>query len=188
VGALAGAVQVPRLQEQVWKSFFQAFGDTHMTALTRSLQRAVQVPELQDHLKEVLLGSSQSDELLARPESADQSTQTKSGLILPSAAETSIFGGKIDLDRAFLTFVLTGLLLPVIMSPALATIRDYTDWCIFPIGGYLSGTRQAAEELIGRPAKPALTLIEPDLAVGCLAPRHDVSGQPEPCTAARRGS
>jgi hypothetical protein len=68
---------------------------------------------------------------VARPESADQSARTESALILPSAAETLIFGGKIDLDRAFLTFVLTGLLLPVVMSPALAAIREYTDWCIF---------------------------------------------------------
>jgi hypothetical protein len=129
--ALARAFQVPRLQEQVRNAFFQGFGDNPSTALARSLQRAVQVPELQDRLKKVHLGFSHSDELLARPESADPSARTESGLILPSAVETLIFGGKIDVERACLTFVLTGLLLPVIMSPALAAIRDYTDWCIF---------------------------------------------------------
>jgi hypothetical protein len=129
--ALARTVHVPRLQEQVRNAFFQAFGDNPSTALARSLQRAIQVPELQDRLKEVLLGFGHSDELLARPESADPSAWTESGLILPSAVETLILGGKIDVERACLTFVLTGLLLPVIMSPALAAIRDYTDWCIF---------------------------------------------------------
>jgi hypothetical protein len=132
--AVARSLQVPGLQDQVRKTLLRSFGgDTALAAFAHSLHRAAPVPGLQATIKEALLESSQSVELGGTSEFADELAghQTESGLLLPSPAETLIFGGKIDFDRAFLTFVLTGLLLPVIMSPALAPIRDYTDWCIF---------------------------------------------------------
>jgi hypothetical protein len=98
-----GAVRVPGLQKQVRNAFSQAFGDNPSTALARSLQRVVQVPELQDHLKEVLLGFSHSDELLARPGRCgpQQSEDTRprpakpGGQVLglaPSAAAAAVLG------------------------------------------------------------------------------------------------
>jgi hypothetical protein len=132
--AIARSLQVTGMQDQARTTLLRSFGgDTTLTAIAYSLQRAAHVPGLQATIKEALLEFSQSVELGGTPELADEVARqrTESGLILPSPAETLIFGGKIDLDRTFITFVLTGLLLPVIMSPALAPIRDYTDWCIF---------------------------------------------------------
>jgi hypothetical protein len=62
--------------------------------------------------------------LLPETEDFEPEQRTESGLILPSRAQTLMFGGfEIDLDRAFIPFVLSGLLLGVIMSPVLAPIR-----------------------------------------------------------------
>jgi hypothetical protein len=60
--------------------------------------------------------------------------RTESGLILPSAAETWVFGVggvKIDVERAFWTLVFSGLLLPVIMSPYLAPVREFASWAVW---------------------------------------------------------
>ena len=82
-----------------------------------------------------------------------------------AAAETLIFGGKIDLDRAFLTFVLPGLLLPVIMC--LGSRQSGTTRTGASFYRWLAIGRSAGCRITDRQGKPALTLIEPDLAVGC---------------------
>jgi hypothetical protein len=70
--------------------------------------------------------------LLPETEDFEPEGRTESGLILPCRAQTLMFGGfEIDLDRAFITFVLSGLLLGVIMSPVLAPIGEHLSWALW---------------------------------------------------------
>jgi hypothetical protein len=59
--------------------------------------------------------------------------RTESGLILPSEEEKRVFGGgvNVDVERAQIAAVLVGLLLPVLMMPALAPIAAVVDWVAF---------------------------------------------------------
>lgn len=76
--------------------------------------------------------SSGAVALLPETEDFEPEQRTESGLILPSRAQTLMFGGfEIDLDAAFITFVLSGLLLGVIMSPVLAPIGEHLSWALW---------------------------------------------------------
>ena len=93
-------------------------------------------------------------------------------------------GLQIDLCAAFYTFVLTGLLVPVIMAPPLDPIRDYASWVSGWHLSFTGGCSQGAEPRVARgaacpsesstPPAPPMSHISPslDLRQNCLPTGH----------------
>ena len=62
----------------------------------------------------------------------DEPSIGESELLIPTPAEIVLFGAvRIDFDRFCVAVVLAGLLLPVIMSPQVAPVREWASWGIW---------------------------------------------------------
>ncbi|GAA3720489.1 hypothetical protein GCM10022204_45700 [Microlunatus aurantiacus] len=65
-------------------------------------------------------------------ESASGRARTDGGVVLPTPSEILLFGSiRIDRDRMYVALVLSGLLLPAIMSSALAPYREWASWALW---------------------------------------------------------
>jgi hypothetical protein len=87
---------------------------------------------------------------LSADDHAEPEVRTESGLIIPSPTETLIFGGfQIDPERAFFAAVFTGLLLPVIMAPQFAPVRETASWAVWllPVIYHALGRRRGESRL-----------------------------------------